>query len=56
MTQMLKDHSRHLYLLIKIFVFLFFYTCVIVGFAIEANKIVQLPEDAGEDPYSSDYR
>lgn len=39
-----------------VLVFLFFYTCVIVGFAIVANQIIQLPADAGEDPLSSNYR
>lgn len=39
-----------------VFVFLFFYTCVIVGFAVVANQIIQLPQDAGEDPYTSNYR
>lgn len=39
-----------------IFVYIFFYTIVIVGFAVIANQIIQLPKDAGEDPYSSNYR
>lgn len=39
-----------------VFVFLFFYSCVIVGFAIIANQVIQLPEDAGEDMYTSNYR
>lgn len=38
------------------FVYIFFYTIVIVGFAVIANQLIILPEDAGEDPLTNNYR
>jgi hypothetical protein len=38
------------------FVYVFFYSSVIIGFSVVANQIIQLPKDAGEDPLTNNYR
>jgi hypothetical protein len=39
-----------------ILVFLFFYTCIIVGFGVVCHQIVQLPDDVEVDEFTNNYR
>lgn len=39
-----------------IFVLLFFYASVLVGFSIIANQIIQLPDNVAVDEFSNNYR